>query len=93
MQQKVGNVERAIQVLETLLEEHPAEADLTAVNLLAELQMQTGAFAKAVLQIDRARLIYCPEHGLPVDLAVKAGICHAYSGNLTEAEVLLLVVF
>ncbi len=89
MRQKNGQFEQATQVLEKLIDEYPAEADLTAVNLLAELHMENGAFAAAISQVDRARDLYCTEQGLPLDLAVKSGICQAYLGNLEDAEVTL----
>lgn len=87
MRQKNGQSEQATQVLEKLIEEYPGEADLTAVNLLAELHMANGAFATTITWIDRARTLYCADQGLPLDLSVKAGICHAYMGNLVVAEV------
>ncbi|KAH8961754.1 hypothetical protein BDL97_05G064600 [Sphagnum fallax] len=86
MRQKNGQFEQATQVLEKLIDEYPAEADLTAVNLLAELHMENGAFAAAISQVDRARDLYCTDQGLPLDLAVKSGICQAYLGNLEDAE-------
>ncbi|BBN06711.1 general transcription factor 3C polypeptide 3 (transcription factor C subunit 4) [Marchantia polymorpha subsp. ruderalis] len=86
MHHKTGQCERAIQVLEKLVEEHPAEADLTAVNLLAELLMESGQFATAIAHIDHASTLYCPDQHLPIDLSTKAGICHAYLGNLEDAE-------
>ncbi|CAM6088014.1 unnamed protein product [Calypogeia fissa] len=86
MYHKTGQHDRATQVLEKLIEEHPSEADLTAVNLLAELHMEKGAFATAIAHIDHARTVYCSDLGLPLDLAIKAGICHAYLGNLEDAE-------
>jgi general transcription factor 3C polypeptide 3 (transcription factor C subunit 4) len=87
MYHKTGQLDRATQALEKLIEEHPTEADMTAVNLLAELHMESGAFATAIAHIDHARTIYCSDLGLPLDLAIKAGICHAYLGNLEDAEV------
>lgn len=92
MRQKNGQSEQATQVLEKLIEEYPGEADLTAVNLLAELHMANGAFATTISWIDRARTLYCADQGLPLDLSVKAGICHAYMGNLVVAEVHHLIV-
>ena len=74
-------------MLENFMAEYPAEADLTAVNLIAELHMENGAFAAAVSQIDQARVLYCADQSLPLELAVKAGICNAYMGKLEDAEV------
>ena len=87
MRQKNGQSELAIQLLEKLIEEYPAEADLSAVNLLAELHMANGAFATTISWIDQARNLYSADQPLPLDLSVKAGICHAYLGDLEAAEV------
>lgn len=87
MRQKNGQSELATQVLEKLIEEYPAEADLSAVNLLAELHMASGAFATTISWIDQARDLYSADQPLPLDLSVKAGICHAYLGDLEAAEV------
>ncbi|KAL2633355.1 hypothetical protein R1flu_004834 [Riccia fluitans] len=86
MHHKTGNCDRAIQVLEKLIEEYPGESDLTAVNLLAELLMERGQFATAIAHIDHAATLNCPDQNLPIDLSIKAGICHAYLGNLEDAE-------
>lgn len=87
MRQKNGQSELATQLLEKLIEEYPAEADLSAVNLLAELHMANGAFATTISWIDQARALYSADQPLPLDLSVKAGICHAYLGDLEAAEV------
>ncbi|KAL3694342.1 hypothetical protein R1sor_007993 [Riccia sorocarpa] len=87
MHHKTGNCDRAIQVLERLIEEYPAESDLTAVNLLAELLMERGQFATAIAHIDHAATMNGnPDQNLPIDLSIKAGICHAHLGNLEDAE-------
>lgn len=91
MRQRNGQPEQATQVLEKLIEEYPYEADLSAVNLLAELHMANGAFATTISWIDQARDLYSADQPLPLDLSVKAGICHAYLGNLEAAEVALLM--
>lgn len=87
MRQKNGQSEQATQLLEHLIETYPYEADLSAVNLLAELHMANGAFAITISWIDRARELYSADQPLPLDLSVKAGICHAYLGDLESAEV------
>lgn len=86
MRQKNGQSEQATQLLEHLIETYPYEADLSAVNLLAELHMANGAFAITISWIDRARELYSADQPLPLDLSVKAGICHAYLGDLESAE-------
>eukprot|EP00897_Mesotaenium_endlicherianum_P000396 jgi/Mesen1/10357/ME000080S09752 len=87
---KTGQRERAVLVLQDLLRDHPAEADLTAVNILAELHMEGGSFLDAIGLIEQARVTYCAggdDAALPVDLSVKLGICHAYLGTADRAEV------
>ncbi|KAJ7521433.1 hypothetical protein O6H91_19G054300 [Diphasiastrum complanatum] len=86
MQHKNGQHQRAIQVLEKLIEENPTEADFTAVNLLAELYMEQGLHLSAIAQIDHARMRYCSGRGLPLDLTVKAGLCYAHTGDFESAE-------
>jgi len=93
MRQKNGQPEQATQVLEKLIEEYPHEADLPAVNLLAELHMANGAFATTISWVDQARDLYSPDQPLPLDLSVKAGICHAYLGDLDAAEVGIFMLF
>lgn len=93
MRQKNGQAEQATQVLEKLIEDSPYEADLSAVNLLAELHMANGAFATTISWIDQARELYSADQPLPLDLSVKAGICHAYLGDLQAAEVVTYFLF
>ncbi|EFJ04351.1 hypothetical protein SELMODRAFT_432497 [Selaginella moellendorffii] len=86
MQHKNGNIQRATEVLEKFIDEHSAEADFAAVNLLAELHMGNRNYAAALSQIDRARQMYCHGQALPLDLSIKSGICHVHLGNLLAAE-------
>lgn len=86
MHHKIGQGQLATEGLEKFIAEHPSEADLTVVNLLAALHMENKAYSKAIEQIEHARMIYCSGQGLPLDLAVKAGICRAHIGNVEDAE-------
>ncbi|GLJ14841.1 hypothetical protein SUGI_0241430 [Cryptomeria japonica] len=86
MHHRSGQSQRAREVLEKLIDEHPSEADLTVVNLLAALHMENKTFSRAIQHIEHARMIYCSGQGLPPELAIKAGICYAHLGNLEQAE-------
>eukprot|EP00252_Welwitschia_mirabilis_P015952 TRINITY_DN35372_c0_g1_i1.p1 TRINITY_DN35372_c0_g1~~TRINITY_DN35372_c0_g1_i1.p1 ORF type:complete len:936 (-),score=195.07 TRINITY_DN35372_c0_g1_i1:201-3008(-) len=86
MHYKNGECQHATSVLETFFTEHPLECDLTVVTLLASLLIEDKSYSKAIEQIEHARMIYCSGQGLPLELAVKAGISHAHIGNLEEAE-------
>ncbi|KAH9314690.1 hypothetical protein KI387_023317, partial [Taxus chinensis] len=86
MHHRSGHSQRAREVLEKLIDEHPSEADLTVVSFLAALHMENKTFSRAIQHIEHARMIYCSGQGLPPDLAIKAGICHAHLGNLEQAE-------
>lgn len=86
MHHQGGRIEDAKQVLKKLIDEHPTEANLTVVNLLADLHMDNKDFSAAITCIEHARKVYCSGQGLPLDLAVKAGICHAHLGLDSIAE-------
>ncbi|KAI5068021.1 hypothetical protein GOP47_0016366 [Adiantum capillus-veneris] len=86
MRQQSGRADEATKILKKLLHEHPTEADLTVVNLLADFYMESRAFSSVITCIEEARTIYCAGQGLPLDLAVKTGIAHAHLGNETVAK-------
>ncbi|KAK3236533.1 hypothetical protein CYMTET_53332, partial [Cymbomonas tetramitiformis] len=83
--------ELAVKVLEEQIEHYPAESNLTLVNILTQLYMADGAFAQALRLIGQAQTSPCPD-GTPIDLTVKAAICHLYLGENQEAEELLGVL-
>ena len=90
MYHKLGQAQKATAVLEAVIQRlPPRHIDLTAVNILAELHMDAGAFGAAVAAMTSAR----DKLGaaLPPDLEVKLGICHAYLGDFEAAAVSLLV--
>ena len=62
--------DRATAVLERHLREHPLAADLTHINILAELYMERGNHRAAVDLIQRAGTHMCGATGLPIDLQV-----------------------
>ncbi|GFR52663.1 hypothetical protein Agub_g15257, partial [Astrephomene gubernaculifera] len=86
---QLGAPLKAISVLEAHLRDHPARVDLTHINILAELYMERGGYAEARALIERAGPVLCPDQALPLDLAVKAGLCLAHTGRWEEAEEVL----
>lgn len=69
---KLGQADRAMALLEAYLGQFPDEADLTHINILAELYMEAGKFASAADLIRRAEDRLCAGPGaLPVDLMVR----------------------
>lgn len=85
---KCGQHDRAINVLEDFLRNHPNEVDLSVVDLLASLYMEGNAHLKALEHIEHAERVYCAGKDLPLYLITKAGICHLHLGNLKKAEAL-----
>ena len=78
---RLGQPQRAVACLEAYLREYPLSADLTHINILAELYMEAGRYAETVDLIRRAQRELCPDGSLPVDLAVRGeprtlGILH-----------------
>jgi tetratricopeptide (TPR) repeat protein len=67
-------------------------AQLHLVNVLAELWMSTGNFADTIVAIEgvearQVRQVHSDGgEVLPIDLAVKCGICKAYVGQMQEAQ-------
>ena len=88
---RCGQLERAIQILEDYLNNHPTEADLSVIDLLASLLMEINEHSKALPHIEKALLVYCSGKQLPFNLTAKAGICHVHLGNMQKAEVCCLL--
>ncbi|EXC33654.1 General transcription factor 3C polypeptide 3 [Morus notabilis] len=89
---RCGLVERSIHILEDYLNNHPTEADLSVIDLLASILMETNEHSKALQHIEHALLVYCSGKELPFNLTVKAAICHIYLGNMKKAEMLFGVL-
>ncbi|GIM11145.1 hypothetical protein Vretimale_14678, partial [Volvox reticuliferus] len=83
---------KAIAVLEAHLRDHPTHVDLTHINILAELYMERGEYVEARALIERAGPVLCPDQALPLDLAVKSGLCLAHTGRWEEADEVLGVL-
>ncbi|GLI63795.1 hypothetical protein VaNZ11_006880, partial [Volvox africanus] len=80
---------KAIAVLEAHLRDYPTHVDLTHINILAELYMERGEYVEARALIERAGPVLCPDQILPLDLAVKSGLCLANTGRWDEADEVL----
>ncbi|EFJ49086.1 hypothetical protein VOLCADRAFT_90359 [Volvox carteri f. nagariensis] len=80
---------KAIAVLEAHLRDYPSHVDLTHINILAELYMERGGYVEARALIQRAVPVLCPDQALPLDLAVKSGLCLAHTGQWEEADEVL----
>lgn len=87
MYQKCGRQERGINNLEDYLKKTPKDADVDVVCLLASFLMSESAHEKALQHIHQA---YSSVEELPVELSIKAGICHVHLGNLEKAEVFII---
>ncbi len=69
---KLGQPERAAGLLEDFVRRFADDADLTHVNILAELYMEAGRFAEAAALISQAEARLGAGAGaLPVDLTVR----------------------
>ncbi|KAL8250747.1 hypothetical protein R6Q59_034440 [Mikania micrantha] len=84
--QKCGQHEHGINILEDYLKKNPKDADLSVVLLLASFLMSENAHEKALNHIQYAQQTYSAVKDIPVDLLIKAGICHVHLGNLEKAE-------
>ena len=68
---RVGAPEKAAEVLEAQVREHPDTTDLTHINILAELFMDADNFEQAANLIRAAERMPCMQGGIPIDLTVK----------------------
>ncbi|KAK6160873.1 hypothetical protein DH2020_004254 [Rehmannia glutinosa] len=83
---KCGQCERAVCMLEDSLRNHVNVANLSVVDLLASVLMETNAYARALEHIDRTQQVYGTGNENPLHLIIKAGICHVHLGHLEKAE-------
>ena len=67
---RMGAPEKATEVLEAQVREHPDDTDLTHINILAELFMDAGRFEQAAKLIRAAEVLPCMRGGIPIDLTV-----------------------
>lgn len=84
---KCGKTERSVGILEDYLKDHPSEVDLSMVDQLADILMSSNAHDKALQHIELAHTVYCSGKEVPLNLKIKAGLCHLQLGNKEHAEV------
>lgn len=82
---QLGKAERSVLILEDYLKYQTTEADPIIVDMLTDICIENREYAKAVQHIEGCFL----GREWPLNLAVKAGICHIYLGNLSKADTLL----
>ncbi|KAM7471098.1 hypothetical protein LguiA_009281 [Lonicera macranthoides] len=87
-----GQNELAVNMLEDFLKNSPNIADLRVVYLLAVTHMEVNSHMKALQHIEHAQQVYCARKELPLNLAVKAGICHLHLGDLENAMAMFSVL-
>ncbi|MFS8001563.1 putative tetratricopeptide-like helical domain superfamily [Helianthus anomalus] len=76
------NAVSTFNILEDHIKKKPKDSDADVVRLLASLLMSESAHEKALQYIQTCSA----SKELPVDLLVKAGICHVHLGNFETAE-------
>ncbi|KAH1141314.1 hypothetical protein GYH30_032515 [Glycine max] len=85
---KCGQVEYSIQILEDYIKSQPVGANVSVVDLLGTVLMETKAHDRALQHIEHAQTVNARKE-LPLNLKIKAGICHAHLGNMERAQGLL----
>ncbi|RDX98421.1 General transcription factor 3C polypeptide 3, partial [Mucuna pruriens] len=84
---KCGQVEHSVRILEDYLKSQPDGENASVVDLLGAILMETKAHDRALQCIERAQLVNVGKE-LPLNLKIKAGICHVHLGNMEMAQVL-----
>ncbi|XP_058730229.1 uncharacterized protein LOC131602205 [Vicia villosa] len=82
--QKCGQVERSICILEEHLKSKPDGVNASVVDLLCAILMEIKAHDRALQYIEQSQVL---GKELPLNLKVKAGICHVHLGNVEMAQV------
>lgn len=83
---KCGQVEHAVRILEDYLKSQPDGANASVVDLLCTILMETKAHDRALQYIEHAQAVNAWKE-LPLNLKIKAGICHAHLGKMDMAQV------
>ncbi|KAM3323972.1 general transcription factor 3C polypeptide 3 isoform X1 [Capsicum chacoense] len=89
---KCGKHEYAVGILEDFLKNHPTEADLSVIHLLAVIHMEDNAHLKALDLIECAKQRYFTGKQMPLNLSIKAGICHLHLGHIEDAKIIFSAV-
>ncbi|XP_052201303.1 uncharacterized protein LOC127807472 [Diospyros lotus] len=90
--QKCGMKDHSASILEEYLRDHPSEANLHLVELLARIHMENNAHTKALQHIEHAQKVCCGGKELPLYLITKAGICRMHLGDIETAETMFGVL-
>ncbi|TXG68617.1 hypothetical protein EZV62_003552 [Acer yangbiense] len=69
-----------------------SEVDSGIIDLLASVFMETNAYDKALQHIEHSHLVYYSGEELPLNLKIRAGICHIHLGNMEKSKILLTVI-
>ncbi|KAK1577622.1 hypothetical protein Q3G72_023327 [Acer saccharum] len=64
-----------------------SEVDSGIIDLLASVFMKTNAYDKALQHIEHSHLVHYSGEELPLNLKIRAGICHIHLGNMEKSEV------
>lgn len=82
---------------------HASKYELNAVNMLADLYITLKKYREAILVIHKLHARYASTHeatqvegdpgGLPLDIAVKYGICHLFERDFKTAEAMFNHLF
>ncbi|XP_050223397.1 uncharacterized protein LOC126673340 [Mercurialis annua] len=83
-----GQTERTVSILEGYLKNHPSGYIFIVIDILAAVLMETNAFNCALQRIEHAHQVFYSGHELPLQLKIKAGICHLHLENIEKAEIL-----
>ncbi|KAL3639844.1 hypothetical protein CASFOL_014812 [Castilleja foliolosa] len=84
---RCGQLERAVSMLEGSLRNLANVANLSIVDLLASVLMESNAYARALKHIERTQqVVSVTGKEIPLHIITKAGICHVHLGHLEKAE-------
>ena len=86
-QHALGQLDRAVAVLEDLLgPPGTLPCNFHLLNMLLELQIEGGRFRDGAQRVNATREAGGARLKLPMDVAVREGVCLAYLDELSEAE-------
>ncbi|GFQ00253.1 general transcription factor 3c polypeptide 3 [Phtheirospermum japonicum] len=83
---RCGQRERAVCMLEDNLRNHENFSNLSVVDLLASVLMESNAYARALEHIECTQQVCVTGKEIPLHIIIKAGICHVHLGHLEKAE-------
>ncbi|KAL6565515.1 hypothetical protein OROHE_004573 [Orobanche hederae] len=83
---KCGQRERAVCMLESRFRNHENVANLSVVDLLVSVLMESNSYARALEYIERTEQACITGKEIPLHISIKAGICHVHLGHLEKAK-------